>query len=170
MTDNLYYQIPKSLLKGLKIALIGLLLTGCGTTKRYIDVEREIISYKDSVIYHQKDSIVYFPIERIVDVVPQYDTLKMETSLAKATAYVDTNYHIIRGSLSNKPEIAKESHIESKEKIVEVKDTVYVEKTKEVPVEKKVPYRGKDYWSLLVYFLLSISLSIIYIINKLRIL
>ena len=171
MNDKLYRQIPKSLSKGLKIALVGLLLTSCGVTKpRYIDVEREIVTYKDSTILNVKDSIVLIPVEKIVDIVPVYDTLKMETSLAKATAYVDTNYHIIRGSLRNKPEMAKEWHIQYVDRIVEKTDTVYVEKTKEIPVEKKVPYRGKDYWFLLTYCISTILILIILLLKKLRIL
>lgn len=170
MTDKLYHLIPKSLSKGLKIALVGLLLTSCGTTKRYIDVERVVTTYRDSTIYHQKDSIVYFPVERIVDVAIPYDTLKMETSLAKATAYVDTNYHIIRGSLLNKPEIAKEWHIQYVDRIVERTDTLTKTETIEIPVEKKVPYRGKDYWFLLTYCISTILILIILLLKKLRIL
>lgn len=170
MTYNLYHLIHKSLLKGLKIALIGLflcpLLTSCGVTKRIVDVERIVTTYKDSVIYHQKDSIVYFPVERIVDVAIPYDTLKMETSLAKATAYVDTNYHIIRGNLLNKPEIAKEWHIQYVDRIVERTDTLVHTETIEVPVEVVKYKRDKLFWGLVSYLILSILSIVVYIKMK----
>lgn len=149
-------------LKEILLLILGILcLNGCGVTKpRYIDVEKVVTTYRDSTIYNVRDSIVYFPVEKIVDIVPVYDTLKLESSLAKATAYVDTNYHIIRGSLQNKPKIAKESHIEYKGKIVEKTDTVYVSKTLEVPVEVvkyKVP---KWCWFLLAFNILTIGIFI----------
>ena len=69
---------------------------GCSTT-RYVpvkEVEKEVTNYKDSI--RIRDSIVVIPIERIVDIVPQYDTLKMETTQARAKAYVDTTLHLLR--------------------------------------------------------------------------
>ena len=63
---------------------------GCSTT-RYVPVrgvEKEVTNHKDSI--RIRDSIVVIPVERIVDIVPIYDTLKMETIQARAKAYVDT--------------------------------------------------------------------------------
>lgn len=133
-------------------------LNSCGVTKKVIEEHREVTTYRDSTIYNVRDSIVYFPVEKIVDIVPVYDTLKLESSLAKATAYVDTNYHIIRGSLQNKPEIAKESHIEYVDRIVEKTDTLVRTETIEIPVEVvkyKVP---KWCWLLLTFNILAIGL------------
>ena len=61
---------------------------GCSTT-RYVpvkEVEKEVTNHKDSI--RIRDSIVVIPVERIIDIVPAYDTLKLETTQARAKAYV----------------------------------------------------------------------------------
>ena len=63
-----------------------LTFVNCSTT-RYVPVkgvEKEVVNYKDSI--RIRDSIVVIPVERIVDVVPAYDTLRLETTQAKAKA------------------------------------------------------------------------------------
>ena len=92
------------MIKHFNIFLFVFLLSfmGCSTT-RYVPVketEKEVTNYKDSV--RIRDSIIVIPVERIVDVVPAYDTLKLETTQARAKAYVDTTLHLLRGSIENK--------------------------------------------------------------------
>ena len=149
--------------KIVNIILFILLIVGCGTIKP-IPVET-VINYKDSTIVNVVDSTVYIPVERIVDIVPVYDTLQLETTKAKAVAYVDTTNHILRGSIENKTGI--EYKYIYKDKIV-VKDSII---TKEIPVEvevEKVKYRH-TFWDKLAWLIsgLSISILVIYIVHKL---
>lgn len=137
---------------------------GCSTT-RYATVsgvEKEVTNYKDSI--RIRDSIVVIPVERIVDIVPQYDTLKMETTQAKAKAYVDTTLHLLRGSIENKDK----AKIEVREvvKFVEKIDTLYIEKPVPYEVEKQVRYVPTFFKFTALFFVGVILLIIIRIVLK----
>lgn len=75
-----------------------------------------------------RDSVVTVPVERYVDLVREYDTLHLSTSLAEAEAWLDTAYSCLRGSIWNK-------HTYTYEK--EVIDH-YI--TKDSIVDRPVPY------------------------------
>ena len=114
-----------------KILLIFLLIfTGCSTIK-YVPVKGEDIYHTE---YVTKDSIVYTPVEVIKEVVPELDTLYMETSVAKAKAYLDTNLNTLKGEMKNKKEIIYRDKIVYRDSIVIQKQEVPVE----VEIEKKV--------------------------------
>lgn len=129
-----------------------LMVLGCGTvrpvpvqtTTNVQTVVRDSVRLKDSTIY------VQVPVERYVDVVPLYDTLRLETELAHAEAYVDTLTHTLKGNLENRKEPIK-TVIKYQDRKVEIrKDSIIV---KEVPVEvevvkTKVP---RLCWTLLVF-------------------
>ena len=137
---------------------------GCSTT-RYVpvkEIEKEVTNYKDSI--RIRDSIVVIPVERIVDVVPAYDTLKMETTQAKAKAYVDTTLHLLRGSIENKDKAKTE--IREVVKFVERTDTVYVEKPVPYEVEKKVRYVPAIYKLSLIFMIAAIGLTVIRLILR----
>ena len=103
---------------------------GCGTIKE-IPVEHRVeYEYRDSVRF--KDSTVVVPVERVVDLVPPYDTLKLETSMAAAEAWVDTTTHTLKGKLENKQGIIYK--YKDREKIVYRDSLVY----QDVPVEVEV--------------------------------
>lgn len=143
-----------------------LLLTfmGCSTT-RYVPVsgvEKEVTNYRDSI--RIKDSIVVIPVERIVDIVPQYDTLKMETTQAKAKAYVDTTLHLLRGSIENKNKAKTE--VREVVKFVERTDTLYIEKPVPYEVEKQVRYVPAIYKLSLIFMIATIALTVIRLILK----
>lgn len=142
------YSVKKIIL----LVLANLFLINCSTVK-YVPTEtKTVYNYVDSV--RIRDSIVIIPIERYVDIVPQYDTLKLATSLAESISYVDTTLHLLRGSIENKKGITE--HTVYKEKIVTQIDSVYVEKPVEVVVEKtKAP-------SILWY---SLGLNLLFIIG-----
>lgn len=76
------------------------ILTACATIKP-VPVET-IIQYqtRDSLVL--RDSTILIPKERIVDVVPAYDSLRLETSMAFAQAWVDTTTHTLKGKIENK--------------------------------------------------------------------
>ena len=137
---------------------------GCSTT-RYVPVketEKEVINYKDSI--QIRDSIVVIPVERIVDVVPTYDTLRMETTQAKAKAYVDTALHLLRGSIENKDKAKTE--VREVIRFVERTDTVYIEKPVPYEVEKKVRYVPAFFKFTALFFVGVILLIIIRIVLK----
>ena len=79
---------------------------------------------------------------------PVYDTLDMETSLAKAKAYIDLNTHMLRGEMWNKPQV--KIKVEYRERYV-YRDSI---ETKEVPVPYEVVVEKTKYpalfWILLV--------------------
>ena len=132
---------------------------GCSTT-RYVPVketEKEVVNYKDSI--RIRDSIVVTPIERIVDVVPTYDTLRLETTQARAKAYVDTALHLLRGSIENKDK--SKTEVREVVKFVERTDTVYIEKPVPYEVEKKVKYVPAIYKLSLIFMIAAIGLTVI---------
>ena len=137
---------------------------GCSTT-RYVPVketEKEVTNYKDSI--RIRDSIVVIPVERIVDVVPAYDTLKLETTQARAKAYVDTTLHLLRGSIENKDKAKTE--VREVVKFVERTDTIYIEKPVPYEVEKKVRYVPSIYkWSL-IFMIATIFLTVLRLILR----
>lgn len=139
---------------------------GCSTT-RYATVsgvEKEVTNYKDSI--RIRDSIVVIPVERIVDIVPQYDTLKLETTQAKAKAYVDTTLHLLRGEIENKGETKTE--IREVVKFVEKTDTIYIEKPVPYEVEKRVRYVPAFFKFTALFFVGVILLIIIRIVLKFK--
>lgn len=112
-------------------------MVACSTIK-YVPTNSNT-NIKDSVVVNVIDSIRIIPVEVVKDIVPQYDTLHLETSLAKSIAYVDTTNHILRGSIENKNDIVY--RIKYKDRIV-YKDSISV---KEVPIPvDKIVY--KHYW------------------------
>ena len=132
---------------------------GCSTT-RYVpvnEVEKEVTNYKDSI--RIRDSIVVIPVERIVDIVPAYDTLKLETTQAKAKAYVDTTLHLLRGSIENKNKAKTE--VREVVKFVERTDTLYIDKPVPYEVEKQVRYVPAIYKLSLIFMIAAIVLAVI---------
>ena len=91
-----------------RMTLVAFLLLGyifilfsCKSVSRVTETtsnEKIEIVYKDSIRYF--DSTVIIPVERYVDIVRSYDTLELETSQAKAIAWVDSIF--LRGEIENK--------------------------------------------------------------------
>ena len=139
-------------LLGMLILLLLLLLTvGCAANKKvtYIPTQTvEKIEYRDTTI-HIRDTIrVPIPVERVVEVVPELDTLKLETTVATATAYLDTNSRQLRGEIRN-----KNTKLPAKVDTVFVVTTKnhYLEKPVIQKVETPVPYIPKFAWICIVY-------------------
>ena len=114
--------------------LILLLFVSCSTIK-YVPVKGEDIYHTE---YVTKDSIVYTPVEVIKEVVPKLDTLYMETSVAKAKTYLDTNLNTLKGEMKNKKEIIY------RDKIV-YRDSIIIQ-IQEVPVEVEVEKEVVPKW------------------------
>ena len=124
-------------------------LGSCSALK---NLPREEIRYvtKDSTVTVFKDSILFIPVERVVDIVQPYDTLKLETSLASSTAYVDTATHTLKGTLENKKWVEKRHKLEYR--YIEKRDTTYIKVPVEVVKEKK--YIPKFFWGTFVFTVL----------------
>ena len=138
-------ELLLNIMKKIYIILILLFFVGCATTKSNIITPKEEIkiTLRDSVVI--KDSVVIIPIEHIVDIVPQYDTLHLQTSLAKSKAWVDTTTHSLRGEIINKEQTQNKNRIEVK--YINRVDSVVIEKP--IPYPDPVPYVPKVYkWSL----------------------
>lgn len=150
------YSLFKSFL------ITGLILALFGCSPKHFLKEEIKYTYKDSTIVNCIDSIKIIPVERIVDIVPSYDTLYLSTSLAEAKAYADTVHHILRGEIANKNTFSQHIKIEWKERIVK-KDSI-VNVPEPYPVEVKV--KNKTNGFLLGWFIASILSIIIFILKK----
>ena len=113
-------------MKNWVLILFCFLVCGCGTT-RYVPV-KEIEHVRDTVILKADTVRMTIPVEKIVEVVPAMDTLRMETSVAKAMAYADTATGTLKGKIENKP-------YQQKKEIQHTEKIRTVEKRVEVPVE-----------------------------------
>lgn len=129
--------------------VLGLLLVSCGTPKYITVKEKEYI--KDTVLIKADTVKVDIPVEVKVNVVPELDTLKMETSVAESTAYLDTLTQTLKGTLKNKK-------TELKKEIQVVEKTKYVEHKVEVPVPYEVVKTKVPLWA---WIMLSINVGLI---------
>lgn len=130
-------------------------LTGCGTVK-YVPVEK-VVEVKDTVIVKVDTVRVEVPVERVVEVVPEMDTLKMETSVARAEAWMDGKS--LRGRMENK-------RAELKKPVDKVERLKYVTVRQEVPVEVVKEKRVTPEWA---WGSLIVNLAVVgFIVLKLR--
>ena len=139
-------------MKGNKLYLLilaAIMLNACGTPKYITVKEKEYI--KDTVVIKADTVRVEVPKEVEVNVVPELDTLKMETSVAEAEAYLDTLTQTLKGSLKNKK-------IELKKEIQTIEKTKFVEHKVEVPVPYEVVKTKTPLWA---WIMLSINVGLI---------
>lgn len=147
------------------VLVLGVFLTSCGTERQVVVEKVYQTVQKDSIVYNIKDSIKVIPIERIVNIVPQYDTLILSTSLAEAKAFVDTTLHILKGSIVNKDVF--EQHTHQEESFANKIDIVYVKEPVPYKVEvikTKHPAYEKWLWLIVVaslaYFVIKLKKKI----------
>lgn len=147
------------------VATLLLILSGCVTQKRCnkkyppnestridsIYIEREIVKWKDTIIYQQLPPIV---VERYVSI---KDTLKLIGAYSKAFAWV--NGTSLQGELK---EGLKPIKIEYKIKEVEVEKKVFVDKEKVVNV-RYIPIWAK-------YFIIIGVIACIYVLIRIYLL
>lgn len=127
-------------------------LNGCGTTK-YVPI-KEIEHVRDTIILKADTVRVDVPVEVQVNVVPQLDTLRMETSVAEAEAYLDTLTQALKGQLKNKK-------TELKKEIQTIEKTKFVERKVEVPVPFEVVKTKVPRWA---WCSLSVNLLVLLIL------
>ena len=152
-------------------------LGGCGAIKHVPVTDKNDVVLRDSVIFRDStrviDSIIYvqIPREKVMDIISQIDTSKLETSVAKSIAYVDTTSLMIIHSLENKDtvlqkEIVYKDRYITEEKIV-YRDSIQI---KEIPVEVEVEKTKypKTYWWLLGFFVIVVGIFIVRIYLKFK--
>lgn len=134
---------------------IVLLVVSCALFKE-VPVKDQV-NIRDSIVIHQVDSIVYHPKERIVDIVPVYDTLKMSTSIAEAKAYVDTTTHTLKGSLNNKQgTTTKIKYVDR----IQYRDSIQI-KDVPIPVEVKKEVKIHPWYERILWVMSTIGLIFI---------
>ena len=131
------------------LILAAIMLGSCGTPKYITVKEKEYI--KDTVKIKADTVRVEVPVEMQVNVVPQLDTLRMETSVAEAEAYLDTLTQTLKGSLKNKK-------TELKKEIQTIEKTKFVERKVEVPVPYEVVKTKVPLWA---WIMLSFNVSLL---------
>ena len=145
-------------MKGNKLYLLilaAIMLNACGTPKYITVKETEYI--KDTVKIKADTVRVEVPVEVEVNVVPQLDTLRMETSVAEAEAYLDTLTQTLKGQIKNKK-------TELKKEIQTIEKTKFVERKVEVPVPYEVVKTKVPRWAW-VLLAFNVSLLIGFIIK-----
>ena len=118
------------ILLGIGLICLLLSLNSCAATQKNIITPKEEIkiTLRDSVVI--KDSIRIVPIEVVKEISPQYDTLIMETSLAKSKSWIDTANKSLRGEIINKQQKQQRERIEIR----------YIEKTDTIKIVEPMPY------------------------------
>lgn len=147
------------------ILIICGLFAACKTTN-LPPKEETVVHVIDSVVWHDSTVITYIPKEVDADVVRPLDTLKLETTYAKAEAYLDTTLNVLKGKIENKPDVPVKTEIKWKEKIV-YKDSIQTVE-KPYPVEKPVPYVPKFYRYAAVFMISIVGFGIFRLIIKFK--
>ena len=155
--------------KILSLVLIAFVFGACSPKIVYVPTNTDThIEYRDSVIYKVDTLRIPVPVEMVKEVVPPMDTLKMETSVAEARAWVDSTTITLKGEMKNKKTELSQPQVIYKERLV-YRDTVI---TKEVPVpvevEKKVPFVPFPWRFLSVIGILAIAYLTFKLIFKLK--
>lgn len=139
-------------------------IQGCKPAQKIIQKEQIIWTYKDSIV--ERDSICYIPIERYVDIVPIYDTLILESSVATSRSWVDTANHLLGGELRSKDAITYQ--VKYVERLI-TNDSI-VEREVPVPYEVEVIKRHIPIWAwiTLVWTILTVASIVWTVYRKLR--
>ena len=149
--------------------LIAVLFSACSPKIVYVPTNTDThIEYRDSVIYKVDTLRIPVPVETIKEMVPPMDSLKMETSVAEAKAWIDTSTNTLKGEMKNKKTELSQPQVIYKERTV-YRDSLI---TKEVPVpvevEKKVPFVPFPWKFLSVIGILAIAFITFKLIFKFK--
>ena len=146
------------------LIVIPLLMVGCCSTKPTIITPKEEVKviFKDSIVI--KDSIILTPIEMVADVNSIYDTLRMETSLAKSSSWIDTTTNSLKGFMENKKQFQQTERII--EKYIERTDTIKIVKHEPYPIPE--PYVPTIYKYALIFSIIVILLIFGKIYSKIK--
>lgn len=164
-TGNIAINIIQFVFGLLLLVMVLFSFISCGTTQVLAEKETiEKIVVKDSLIY--RDSIVYIPQEKVVEVLPCLDTLRMEIEVAEAQAYLDTANRMLRGELKSKKkeEVRYIERIEYRDRV----DTVYVKEPQPYEVIKEVKHIPNIFWYSIAFNMLIIIGLILKIYTKIK--
>lgn len=140
-------------MKKLILFILLFVSVSCGTTK-YIPVNNtEVVNVRDSIVLRDSTVITYLQKERIKDIVPELDTLVMESTYAKSTSYLDTTTNTLKGELIQKDSVPVKIKIVYKDRIITQEKIIEKEIPVEVVREKKVTPKW-IWWSLGLNFLI----------------
>ena len=146
-------------MKRLTYILLLLFAISCKPVHEVVTHHEYIQHITDSVIYH--DSTVVIPHETYTNIAWNYDTLNLETSLAKAQCWVDSIW--LRGNISNKQQVIYK-YIE----VEKVRDSIVYENVPEpYPVIEQVPnpVNKKLLWWAIISTI-GLGCSLVYIFRK----
>ena len=150
--------------------LIAVLFAACSPKIVYVPTNTDThIEYRDSVIYKVDTLRIPVPVETIKEVVPPMDSLKMETSVAEAKAWIDTATNTLKGEMKNKKTELSQPQVIYKERTVYRDSLVEKEVPVPVEVEKKVPFVPFFWRFLSVIGLIALLILTLKIIFKFKI-
>jgi hypothetical protein len=143
-------------------AILSWLMPGCAPR---IIHETEYIT-TDTTIY--RDSIIHVPMPYEVQTryCPSIDTLRLHTSIAEATAWIDWNKEMLVGTISNRPTTLPQTV-----KIPTRTITRTITRTRTVTVEKEKPltlWQSGTQWLGTLTILLLIGWIVLYIRSRFR--
>ena len=129
------------------IFILLFIVCSCGPV-RYIPIEKnETINIRDSVVLRDSTVITYLQKEKIKEIVPELDTLIMNTKYAKSISYLDTTTNTLQGTLEQLDSVPVKTKIVFKDRIITQEKIVEKEIPVEVVREKKVTPKW-IWWSL----------------------
>ena len=135
------------------IFILLFIVCSCGPV-RYIPIEKnETINIRDSVVLRDSTVITYLQKEKIKEIVPELDTLVMNTKYAKSISYLDTTTNTLQGTLEQLDSVPVKTKIVFKDRIITQEKIVEKEIPVEVVREKKVTPKW-IWWSLGLNFLI----------------
>ena len=135
------------------IFILLFIVCSCGPV-RYIPVNNnETINIRDSVVLRDSTVITYLKKEKIKEIVPELDTLVMNTKYAKSISYLDTTTNTLKRTLEQLDSVPVKTKIVFKDRIITQEKIVEKEIPVEVVREKKVTPKW-IWWSLGLNFLI----------------
>ena len=135
------------------IFILLFIVCSCGPV-RYVPVEnKETVNIRDSVVLRDSTVITYLQKEKIKEIVPELDTLVMNTKYAKSISYLDTTTNTLQGTLEQLDSVPVKTKIVFKDRIITQEKIVEKEIPVEVVREKKVTPKW-IWWSLGLNFLI----------------
>ena len=135
------------------IFILLFIVCSCGPV-RYIPIAKnETINIRDSVVLRDSTVITYLQKEKIKEIVPELDTLVMNTKYAKSISYLDTTTNTLQGTLEQLDSVPVKTKIVFKDRIITQEKIIEKEIPVEVVREKKVTPKW-IWWSLGLNFLI----------------
>lgn len=148
-------------------AILAILLIQACSVIRPVPVETNtVVERRDSIIYKTDTLRIEVPHEVVKEVVPDVDSLFMETSVAWSRSWLDQQTKTLRGEMRNKKTSLSKEQIVGKE-VIHYRDSIVY---KEVPVEveKEVKYVPRFYKWLLRWNIILILAAAAYAFLKIK--